>query len=84
MKFENGWYCVEVKCTKENAAEMVGWFGSLGKKIEKIESALGEEPSTLVELAEKINENGGSAGFIFEVHFKDEESALLTKMKYGK
>lgn len=84
MKVVDGYYQVEVRCSKETADEMLVWLEGLGHELDRIESALGEEPTSLRQLIEKVKEHGGTAGFIFEMHFPDEDSAMLAKMKYGK
>lgn len=84
MKVVDGFYQVEVRCNKDTADEMLAWLDTQGLELDRAETALGEEPTSLRQLIEKVKEHGGTAGFIFELHFKDENTALLAQMKYGK
>lgn len=84
MKKIGEFYQTEVRCDKEKADEMLVWLEAQGLELDRAETALGEEPTTLRQLIEKVKEHGGTAGFIFELHFKDENTALLAQMKYGK
>ena len=83
MRKSGDYYVVEVRCSKENAVELVEWLGKNGQQLDRVESTLSNEQLTLSELAKKMSEHSGTNGFLMEINFKDEETALLARMKFG-
>jgi hypothetical protein len=84
MKVVDGYYLVEVKCTSETAQELMGWLEQNGQQLDRIESAIGDDAQSLRDVINAIAEHAGAGGVIIDLHLKDEEVALLTKMKFGK
>lgn len=83
MRKSGDFYVVEVRCTKENAVELVEWLEKNNQKLDRVESTLANEQMNLQELAAKMREHSGTNGFLMEINFKDEEVAMLARMKFG-
>lgn len=84
MRKSGEYYVVEFRCTKENAVELIDWLIKQEQSLDRVESTVTtDEELALIDLKAKMEENTSTNGFLLEINFKDEEVALLAKLKFG-